>query len=95
MDAMNNAIPNQQPEEGILHCKNCGCGHIYVTNTYKQEIRYRGRIKQIIRRRRLCRYCKKAFITVEWEEDENNKGFPAITELPPDPSAIPPAPPFL
>jgi len=71
-----------------MECKNCGCLMNKVTHTRQIQFRtHTGRIKIIIRRRRVCRHCQLPFITVEYPEDEDNRNHPE------EPEALPPIDP--
>lgn len=56
--------------EGI-RCRSCGCGHCPVVNTYKRQINWNGKVRVIIRRRRVCRNCKLPFFTNEDVEEDD------------------------
>jgi len=82
-------------EDGI-ECPDCGCRMSYVQNTYKTEVRWRGRTRTHVRRRRICRHCGLPFRTVEVPEDEQRPGVPDTeggdavenaTDTPPDTDA--------
>lgn len=60
----------------MIVCKYCGCKQNDVINTYHRTVTFMGSTIQIIKRRRVCRYCKLAFTTVEYPEDEEVKDMP-------------------
>lgn len=54
-----------------LECRQCGCRLSTVTDTRIHEIKVYGRMKTLIRRRRVCHYCKLPFTTIETYESED------------------------
>jgi len=53
-----------------IRCPRCHCGHSSVTHTQHQTIKIKGTSRQVIRRRRVCRYCGRAFFTTETYESD-------------------------
>lgn len=53
-----------------VQCPNCACKHCPASNTYTDEIVWKGRKMAKVRRRRACRNCGTAFYTVESLEED-------------------------
>lgn len=54
-----------------MECPACGCNHCPVRQTLEQSYTYRSRTLKVIRRYRVCRHCKKSFVTIEKYRDED------------------------
>jgi hypothetical protein len=80
-------MPRSRTE--TLECRHCGCKQSTVTHTRVIETSWRGRRFVSIRRRRICRFCKLPYTTVESYEEENEIGIP---EIPAEPKAYCPPP---
>lgn len=52
-----------------VQCRWCGCKDCRVTHTQKKTITRKGKSSELVRRRRVCRYCGVPFFTVEYYED--------------------------
>lgn len=57
-------------EEGGFRCSNCHSRFHKVTNTWQHSVKWRGRVKTIIRRRRVCEHCGLPFTTIETHEED-------------------------
>lgn len=73
-----------------IACKHCGCKHNRVTNTYANEVRFKGVTSNRIRRRRVCMNCGLPFYTTESYEAETEGPLPE-----PKPPDRPPQNPYI
>jgi len=64
-----------------IRCPACNCGHTQVTNTWVRDIRWQGKEKKSIKRRRVCRHCSYAWNTIEVDEDPDQTNIPIIPEI--------------
>jgi hypothetical protein len=63
-----------------IECRDCGCKMSTVTNTWTKDVKYHGKKRTIVRRRRVCTHCGLPFVTVETYEDDENPGMPDTGE---------------
>jgi hypothetical protein len=87
----NKGNPNmEETNQGGFQCPSCGCRHHSVTNTWQREVRLKGKLKTIIRRRRVCRHCSLPFTTIETHEEDLTGDLDLSPKKPPeDTGALP------
>jgi transcriptional regulator NrdR family protein len=68
-----------------VRCPSCNCGHCPAVKTMESIVRFRGRRKKMVRRRRVCRHCEHAFYSREFIEDDDELPPLPPTELGPMP----------
>lgn len=73
-------------EEGGFRCSNCHSRFHKVTNTWQHSVKWQGRVKTIIRRRRVCEHCGLPFTTIETHEEDVE---PLMEKLPRKKPTIP------
>lgn len=53
-----------------VRCPACNCSHCPVSHTITREVRFRGKDRTSVRRRRVCRHCSTSFHTLEYDESD-------------------------